>query len=91
MREGAGAAVALETLKRDVCRAVDARSVLELCRKGNEELSHDECGQDAWRAQDRDKDQWPVCVDHAPPVEHLEQRHNRHLTRDEQSHQDDEE
>ena len=32
-----------------------------------------------------------MSVYHAPAVEHLEQRHNRHTTRDEQPHQDEDE
>lgn len=53
--------------------------LLQLGRQGDEELAHDEGGQDAGSGQRGDQDQRPVGVDHPGSLEHLEQGHDRHL------------
>ena len=48
-------------------------------------------GEHARRTEDGHQDQRPVRVGQAPPVEHLEQRHDGDLAGDQQADQDHEE
>ncbi|MNE09587.1 hypothetical protein D3C80_1022710 [compost metagenome] len=51
---------------------IDASGLFQFGRKRHEELSHDEGGEYAGRAEDRYQDQRPVSVDHAGLQKHLE-------------------
>ena len=50
----------------EAAEPVDPRRLFQLNRQRDEELPHDEGGEDARRAEDRHEDQRPVGVDHAP-------------------------
>ncbi|MOA08008.1 hypothetical protein D3C78_1277410 [compost metagenome] len=70
---------------------IDTRRLLKLARQRHEKLPHDEGSEHTWRAENGDKDQRPVSVDHAGFEEHLEQRHDRHFRGDQEAKQHDHE